>query len=311
MRCIRSAKAFTLIEVLVVVAIIALLIAILTPALRQAREATRMSVCKSNLKQVGMGMQFYMSEQKVLPATQSTFYLNSYFHSNGWWGSGSNLRSDDPRQTNWVWDGAMNTNGGSYSDADIAKFRMDCPKRGTIFRYNRNVQVYLCPSEQDGAPQDTPLAGGGNGQYSYSMSPYLGYKSADKLFRPPAAGTGFELYDPDGVPQSLYVQTRISWAPGQMFLLVEEHPYYTIGKNREGNFNVSDRIVTRHMPGFNGPNPSKASKGRTNICYVDGHVESPLYSWYTTGYRLYRDIGFPGQDDVFMKAFLPKLPQRH
>lgn len=44
-------RAFTLIEVLVVVAIIALLVAILVPSLRKARALARTSVCASNLRQ--------------------------------------------------------------------------------------------------------------------------------------------------------------------------------------------------------------------------------------------------------------------
>ena len=44
-------KAFTLVELLVVVAIIALLLAILLPAVNKALELGRQTVCKSNLSQ--------------------------------------------------------------------------------------------------------------------------------------------------------------------------------------------------------------------------------------------------------------------
>lgn len=61
-------RAFTLIEVLVVVAIIALLVAVLLPSLARAREQARRSVCLSNLKQQGVGFGTYSADFKaVLP----------------------------------------------------------------------------------------------------------------------------------------------------------------------------------------------------------------------------------------------------
>jgi len=58
------AGAFTLIEVLVVVAIIALLIAILLPSLKKAREMSRRAVCLSQLHQQGLGMSTYAHDMK-------------------------------------------------------------------------------------------------------------------------------------------------------------------------------------------------------------------------------------------------------
>src|SRR5256885_5331095 len=62
MKRMFSSRAFTLIELLVVIAIIAILAAILFPVFAQAREAARKTTCLSNLKQLGIGMQMYASD---------------------------------------------------------------------------------------------------------------------------------------------------------------------------------------------------------------------------------------------------------
>ncbi|MHC4798143.1 MAG: prepilin-type N-terminal cleavage/methylation domain-containing protein, partial [Planctomycetota bacterium] len=68
-RCYRSGnqqsgRAFTLIEVLVVVAIIALLAAILIPSLQRAREQAKIASCKANSKQIAGITATYQAEYK-------------------------------------------------------------------------------------------------------------------------------------------------------------------------------------------------------------------------------------------------------
>jgi prepilin-type N-terminal cleavage/methylation domain-containing protein/prepilin-type processing-associated H-X9-DG protein len=60
-------RAFTLIELLIVVGIIAVLIALLLPAIQASREQARRAQCVNNLLQLGIAMGNYSSTHMVLP----------------------------------------------------------------------------------------------------------------------------------------------------------------------------------------------------------------------------------------------------
>ncbi len=112
----RPAGGFTLIELLVVIAIIAILAAILFPVFAKARERARATSCLSNLKQLGVALETYLSNWDgcypmnrfpVKPGTQmppnssnhgSTYTwrraLDSYTKSIGVWTCPSNQ---------WIW----------------------------------------------------------------------------------------------------------------------------------------------------------------------------------------------------------------
>ena len=59
---LSTRKAFTLIELLMVMAIIAILAAILFPVFASARESARRSRCMSNLKQLSAGLMMYVDD---------------------------------------------------------------------------------------------------------------------------------------------------------------------------------------------------------------------------------------------------------
>lgn len=64
----RRQRGFSVIELLISLLIVAILLGLLIPALNLAREGARTTVCGSNLRQVGLGWQGYISANDAFPA---------------------------------------------------------------------------------------------------------------------------------------------------------------------------------------------------------------------------------------------------
>lgn len=59
----KRRSGFTLVELLTVIGIIGVLVGLLLPAIQRARESSRSTQCKSNLRQIGLAMTQYLDRQ--------------------------------------------------------------------------------------------------------------------------------------------------------------------------------------------------------------------------------------------------------
>lgn len=88
-------KGFTLIELLVVIAIIAILLAIIMPAMRKIKETAKETICKSNLRNIGIAITMYLdgNDGKLADPRNANRFL--------WYNSRGNLRTSDDNDAYW------------------------------------------------------------------------------------------------------------------------------------------------------------------------------------------------------------------
>ncbi|APW62649.1 DUF1559 domain-containing protein [Paludisphaera borealis] len=136
-------RGFTLIELLVVIAIIAVLIALLLPAVQSAREAARRAQCINNLKQLGLAVHNYHSQQNVFPPLMGNL-SNAAYNATG-----------DPFPFDWTASILPNMeqqplyNAANFTLHSNAAWNLT-PQNSTVI--NSRVSMMMCPSESSKMP---------------------------------------------------------------------------------------------------------------------------------------------------------------
>jgi len=135
MQNIKIKKAFTLVELLVVISIIALLLAILMPSLSKAREQGRRVVCLSNTKQLSLAMMVYTEDNAgglILPRIIK-----------------DGVRDEDNVKKYGYW---VFPPMDKYNNVLSSNYTVEDEKRGIqkghLYKYLKNIGVYNCPSDK-------------------------------------------------------------------------------------------------------------------------------------------------------------------
>ena len=300
----RTSKAFTLVELLVVIGIIALLVGILLPVLGQVRKQANATKCATALREIGNAMQLYaMDNRGFLPCTgadgrrsvlqrrwrQLSQRRRGTSGSPFWRNMRRKTRSARPRPT-------------AGRPPTRKTILWGCPEwqgyyTGTIGEYNR-VQVGLGMNDYPTFAENSPAAGSFPPRSGEQLHPELATGNpqsqlgnwqklitygrngsrrclvADSQYwlseaeAPPASGVlpGQKLFDPGPVTYSLTGQTMID---------VYRHGKYPKVK----------------VPGASGYYDTNGGKVAFNVLYCDGHVTTELDR--KLAYKVLR-MKFPG-----------------
>jgi prepilin-type N-terminal cleavage/methylation domain-containing protein len=136
-------KAFTLVELLVVISIIAILLAVLMPALSRAREMARTVICQTNLRQLGTAWDAYTVANNGLIASSLTYKTDD-----------EGDRRPEYSRYGWVYAPMdLATKVTVDGDRKLVATRQEEEygiKQGKLFPYASDFGIFHCPSDKTG-----------------------------------------------------------------------------------------------------------------------------------------------------------------
>ena len=201
----RCLPAFTLVELLVVIAIISVLAAMLMPALENAIESARSVQCISNLKNIGLNVNYYADDNKeyfpiALNAPTINMTIKNAMRYGGTWYSSTG-------------------NGGSWSGGGHWDVKLAA-------HYLESGEIFYCPADPRGDNTGWGADYFGERGFSLSLSAYPGYRNGSYAVQYAHAYHGLTYYgnyppNESGTPQPGYRLSDIVKKNRDMMLIMD------------------------------------------------------------------------------------------